>query len=53
MKRKYEFTGETMRWSDRTLRRIRAIAGFANVRAGDTGGWIEGERNLSHDAKEG
>lgn len=46
---KYEFTGETKSILGCTLRRIRAIKDFGNVKKGDMGGWIENERNLSHD----
>ena len=46
--RKYEFTGETLEWDGRTLNRIRALMDFRNVKAGDIGGWIEKEENLSH-----
>ena len=49
MNRKYEFTGETKNWIGRTLHRIRAVRDFGDVKAGDLGGWIEKERNLSHD----
>jgi carbonic anhydrase/acetyltransferase-like protein (isoleucine patch superfamily) len=52
MRKKYEFTGETkktgMPFDLTTLHRIRAIADFGNVRAGDLGGWIEKEENLDH-----
>jgi UDP-3-O-[3-hydroxymyristoyl] glucosamine N-acyltransferase len=51
MKRKYEFTGETRTISDRTLHQIRAIRNFGNVKAGQLGGWIEKEDNLSHKGK--
>ncbi len=47
MNDKYEFTGETRRWNGRTLHRIRALKDFGGVKAGDLGGWIESERNLS------
>ena len=49
MEKKYEFTGETMQWCGRTLHRIQALRDFGNVKAGDSGGWIETEDNLSHD----
>ena len=49
MNRKYEFTGETRNWIGRTLHRIRAVRDFGDVKAGDLGGWIEKESNLSHD----
>ena len=46
---KYEFTGETKVVSGVTLRRIRALVAIAaiGVNAGDLGGWIESEKNLS------
>lgn len=54
--RKYEFTGETMVYFGSTLHRIRAVRDFGvkenyfrNVKAGDLGGWIEKEDNLSHE----
>lgn len=49
MNRKYEFTGETRNWIGRTLHRIRAVRDFGDVKAGDLGGWIEKESNLSND----
>jgi hypothetical protein len=42
--KKYEFTGE----KKGKLNRIRAVMGFGNVIAGDIGGWIEKDENLSH-----
>lgn len=52
--KKYEFTGETCKTSDNVvLKRIRALVdidlGDRVVKAGELGGWIESERNLSHD----
>ena len=50
MEKKYEFTGEAHTLHDGTiLRRIRAIKNFGNVKAGDLGGFIENEKNLSHE----
>ena len=46
---KYEFTGETKIWFGRTLRQIRAKVSFWTVEAGEVGGWIEKEENLSDD----
>jgi hypothetical protein len=46
---KYEFTGETKRFGDITLHRIRALQDFGDVKTGDPGGWLESEANLSHD----
>ena len=47
--KKYEFTGETKVVDGITLNRIRAIRVFGNIKAGDIGGWIEKEENLSHE----
>ena len=47
--KKYEFTGVTKEIWAGTLHQIRAIRDFGNVEAGDIGGWIEKEENLSHD----
>jgi len=49
MKRKYEFTGETKVVDGTTLHQIRALRDFGDVKAGDVGGWVESEINLSHD----
>lgn len=46
--KKYEFTGETKEWCGHTLHRIRAVISFAYIKAGEMGGWIETEDNLSH-----
>lgn len=43
MNRKYEFTGETRKYCEHTLYRIRRISD------GLIGGWIEKEENLSHE----
>lgn len=45
--KKYKFTGEEKLMFGRTLKRIRAAIDFGNVKAGDIGGWIEKESNLS------
>ena len=47
--KKYEFTGVAKETWEGTLHQIRAIRDFRNVKAGDIGGWIEKEENLSHD----
>ena len=47
--KKYEFTGETKMVNGVTLHQIRALVDFGDVLAGDIGGWIEKEENLSHD----
>lgn len=48
----YEFTGETKEIKGITLHRIRATKDIkgGGVKAGDLGGWIEKESNLSDDA---
>ena len=45
--RKYEMTNITMEFEERTLYRIRALKNFRNVKAGDLGGWVSNEYNLS------
>ncbi|WP_375617080.1 hypothetical protein [Bartonella sp. AP58NXGY] len=46
--KKYEFTGEMDFVTGLILYRIRALRDFADVKAGDLGGYIENESNLSH-----
>ena len=47
--KKYEFTEETICFAGRTLHRIRAIKDFGSVKAGELGGFLEKEGNLSHE----
>ena len=47
MSKKYELTDETMEWGGHTLHRIKALRDFNYVKAGDLGGWVESEDNLS------
>jgi len=47
--KKYELMEETMNQNNRILHRIRALRDFGKVKAGYPGGWIESEKNLSHD----
>ena len=48
--KKYELLqDQTIEWCGRTLYRIRALRDFGAVHAGDVGGYIECERNLSQD----
>ena len=47
--KKYEFTGEVKVKFGVTLKRIRAIIDFGNVKKGEIGGFIEEEENLSHE----
>ena len=49
MERKYELTDETREVYGHTLHRIVAVRSFGSVKAGDKGGWIEKESNLSHE----
>lgn len=48
--KKYELTGETKEIGGVTLHRIRALIDIPehDVKAGDLGGWLETEENLSH-----
>ena len=46
--KKYELTEETKVIDGKTLFRIRALRSFGDIKAGDLGGFIENERNLSH-----
>ena len=43
---KYKLTDETKEVLGRTLHRIVCVTAFANVAAGELGGWIESEKNL-------
>lgn len=47
--KKFEFTGETKTFGERTMHQIRAIRDFSDIKSGDIGGWIENEENLSQD----
>ena len=44
--KKYELTSETKLWFGRTLFRIKALASFDDVNAGELGGFVEKEENL-------
>ena len=46
---KYKLTDETREWFGHILHRIEAVTDFGDVKAGDKGGWIEKEDNLSQD----
>jgi carbonic anhydrase/acetyltransferase-like protein (isoleucine patch superfamily) len=48
MNKKYEFTDETITIKGHVLHRIKAVIDFDFVRAGNLGGFIEKEENLSH-----
>ena len=45
--KKYELTNESIEYYGRVLYRIKALKDFSNVKAGDLGGFIEREENLS------
>lgn len=47
--KKYELTTEALQFAGRTLHRIKALRDFGSVKAGEFGGWIENEKNLSQD----
>ena len=49
--KKYRFTGETMEYDGIILHRIQALVDFFEVKAGDLGGWIEKEENLSQEGE--
>jgi len=49
MTKKYKLTDEYVMHFGRKLFRIVAVASFASVSAGELGGYIEKEQNLSHD----
>ena len=45
--KKYELTDITMEFKGIKLYRIKALKNFSNVKAGDLGGWVSSEYNLS------
>ena len=45
--KKYELTTEILQYAGYTLHRIKAVKNFGSVKAGELGGWIESEENLS------
>lgn len=47
--KKFELTTNTQTFLNKTLYQIRAMRSFGDVRAGDLGGWVEKEKNLSHE----
>ena len=48
--KKYELTEEKITLDEnKTLYRIEALRDFGYVKAGDLGGFVESEKNLSHD----
>ncbi|WP_273783982.1 hypothetical protein [Bartonella sp. AU15XJBT] len=49
MQKKFALTNETRVFNNKTLYRIKALKDFSDVKAGQLGGFIESEDNLSHD----
>lgn len=47
--RKFELTTKSIDWLGKKLFRIRALTTFGDIQAGDEGGYLEKEENLSHD----
>lgn len=47
--KKYELTGECKVYFGVTLRRIKSLIDFSDVKKGELGGFIEKEENLSHE----
>ena len=45
--KKFELSNETIEFNGITLHRIKALKNFSDVKAGDLGGWVETEDNLS------
>jgi hypothetical protein len=46
---KYRLSEYQQYFGDAFMRRVIAVRDFSDVKAGDVGGWVEGEHNLSHD----
>lgn len=49
MFKKYQLTSETKTHNGKLLHRIEALRDFGDVEAGNLGGWVESEKNLSHE----
>lgn len=49
MKKKYRLTDETIEFNGVKLYRIEALKDFGEVKKGDKGGFVQSEKNLSHD----
>lgn len=49
MEKKYILTDDVIDFNGHTLHRIKAVRGFACVKAGDLGGFIESAKNLDQD----
>lgn len=46
---KYKLTDETIEFRGKTLHRIQCVKSFSNIKAGDLGGFVETEQNLSQE----
>lgn len=49
MEKKYKLTDETIEFNGVKLHRIEALRDFSVVKKGDKGGFVQSEKNLSHD----
>lgn len=49
MDKKYKLTTQSIEWKGRKLFRIKALKAFSGVKAGELGGYIESEENLSQE----
>ena len=49
MSKKYELTSDSITMNGHIVYRIRALRSFSDVKAGDLGGYVESEKNLSQD----
>lgn len=49
MFKKYQLTNETKTHNGKLLHRIESLRDFGDVEAGNLGGWVESENNLSHE----
>jgi bifunctional N-acetylglucosamine-1-phosphate-uridyltransferase/glucosamine-1-phosphate-acetyltransferase GlmU-like protein len=49
MSKKYILTQDTISHSGKILHKIKALKDFGDIKAGELGGYIEAESNLSHD----
>ena len=47
--KKYKLTEESIKFNGKTLYRIESLIDFGTIKKGDRGGFIESERNLSHE----
>jgi hypothetical protein len=51
MEKKYRLTSETKAIENHVLHRIKALRDFGEVHAGELGGFVEHEDNLSHEGE--